>query len=332
MNYRSVADLNADIKRWISKLPEDLDLIVGIPRSGLLVANLLALHLNLPLTDFEGLCKGRILHIGRRYDKILDLSQRNKVLVVDDSLHSGAQMEQVKAKIRLADLQHQIYYAAVYITPHGYNKVDFWYEIIDTPRVFEWNVMHHGLLTNSCVDIDGVLCRDPTPEENDDGEKYRHFLANVNSLIRPSVEIGWLVTCRLEKYRDLTVEWLGKHNIKYRNLVMIDLPDKETRLSLGNHALFKAEVYESTGASLFIESSHNQAEEIVKMTGKSVLCVETWNIINADFLSKSYHKGKEYSKKLKERPFGTIYKSMRFVKRRLSRLKWKILAYRSKKE
>lgn len=60
MNYRSIVDLNSDIKKWISELPNDLDLIVGIPRSGLLVANLLALHLNLPLTDVEGLIENRI--------------------------------------------------------------------------------------------------------------------------------------------------------------------------------------------------------------------------------------------------------------------------------
>ncbi len=36
------------------------------------------------------------------------------------------------------------------------------------------------LLENFCVDIDGILCRDPTREENDDGPKYRE-------LIRPSI-------------------------------------------------------------------------------------------------------------------------------------------------
>lgn len=55
MNYRSIVNLNSDIKKWIPELPNGLDLIVGIPRSGLLVANLLALHLNLHITNVEGL-------------------------------------------------------------------------------------------------------------------------------------------------------------------------------------------------------------------------------------------------------------------------------------
>ncbi len=83
MNYRSVADLNLAIKRWMVKLPKDFDLIVGIPRSGLLVANLLALYLNKPLTDVEGLLEGRILSAGPRCGKVPDFTEIKKVFVVD---------------------------------------------------------------------------------------------------------------------------------------------------------------------------------------------------------------------------------------------------------
>ena len=74
MNYRSVADLNRSIVSWLPSLPGDIELIVGVPRSGLLAANLLALHRNLPLTDIDGLLAGRIfesgdrLNGGKRYD------------------------------------------------------------------------------------------------------------------------------------------------------------------------------------------------------------------------------------------------------------------------
>lgn len=331
MNYLNISNLNEDIKRWISELPEDLDLIVGIPRSGLLVANILALHLNLPFTDFEGLLEGRVYETGKRFSNSLDLSKTKKILVVDDSLFYGQQMEQVREKIKAANLPHKIYYGTLYVTPKGYRKVDFWHKIIDVPRIFEWNVLHHSILKKSCVDIDGVLCRDPTQEENDDGEKYRHFIRNAKLLIRPSVEMGWLVTCRLEKYRKLTEEWLSKHNIKYRNLVMMNLPDKKSRVALGNHASFKAGVYQSSGTSLFIESSYNQAQEIVRMTGKSVLCTENWQMINPKILQKIYNRRKEYLNKLKEKPFMSIYSLMQIIKRKTKNLKWKILASKSKK-
>jgi orotate phosphoribosyltransferase len=116
------------------------------------------------------------------------------------------------------------------------DRVDFYSKLVDHPRCFEWNIMHHAFLERSCIDLDGILCKDPTNDENDDGQNYRHFLINVEPLLRPSVEIGWIVTCRLEKYRKLTEEWLRKHSIKYKNLVMMNLPDKATRVALGNHA------------------------------------------------------------------------------------------------
>ena len=61
INYRSIKDLNDTIKGSLSRVPKDICLIVGIPRSGLLAANLLALHLNLPLADIERLKEGKII-------------------------------------------------------------------------------------------------------------------------------------------------------------------------------------------------------------------------------------------------------------------------------
>ena len=284
MNYRTIEDLNRDVKGLIPKLPATLDLVVGIPRSGLLAASLLALHLNLPVTDVDGLCEKRVLETGlyRRFGRVFDFSRCRKVLVIDDSINSGASMKKAKSAIQRANLPYDINYAAVYVTCTNYESVDFWCDIVDHPRCFEWNVMHHPKLEVSCVDLDGVLCRDPTESENDDGDNYRGFLVNVEPLIRPSVEIGWIVTCRLEKYRHLTEQWLKKQGIEYKKLVMMNLPDKETRVASGSHARFKAEVYRTTNAWIFIESSLVQAEQITAISGKAVLCTETNQIIRQE--------------------------------------------------
>lgn len=53
MNYRNIDDLNHCILQHLSILPRDFDLIVGVPRSGMFPANLLALYLNLPVTDID---------------------------------------------------------------------------------------------------------------------------------------------------------------------------------------------------------------------------------------------------------------------------------------
>jgi orotate phosphoribosyltransferase len=282
VNYRSINDLNEDVKAFVHKLPRDLDLIVGIPRSGLLVANLIALYLNLPFTDVDGLRERRIFQSGLRLGKKFGFDKCKKVLVVDDSVFAGKSMKAVKSIIDSANLPYQIYYAAVYATSRYHGEIDLWHELVEPPRFFEWNTSTHDVLTQSCVDLDGVFCRDPTKEENDDGDKYRYFIANVEPIFIPSVEIGWIVTSRLEKYRDLTEEWLKRHGIRYRNLVMMNFPDKEARIASQSYSTFKAEAYKSTGAILFIESSLKQAQEIAKLTGKEVLCVESNRLIRDD--------------------------------------------------
>lgn len=263
-------------------MPTDLNLIVGIPRSGLLVGNLIALYLNLPLTDVEGLCERRVLQSGLRLDSKFDFNKCKKVLVVDDTISAGHSMRAVKSTIRAANLPYEIYYAAIYVASRYQGELDFWYELVEQPRFFEWNLSTHSILRKSCMDLDGVLCRDPTEEENDDGDNYRYFIANVEPLFKPSVKIGWIVTSRLEKYRDLTEKWLKKHGIRYRNLIMMNFPDKKARMASKSYSTFKAEAYKSTGASLFIESSLKQAQEIARLTRKEVLCIENNQLIKDD--------------------------------------------------
>jgi uncharacterized HAD superfamily protein len=157
--------------------------------------------------------------------------------------------------------------------------VDLYFEEICGDRVFEWNLMHSWVVKQSCVDIDGVLCEDPTYEQNDDGERYERFLADARPLRIPSVPVGYLVTCRLEKYRALTEMWLEKYGIEYGHLIMMNYPSKEARQASGKHAAFKAKTYMSTKAIIFIESSYVQAKEIARLAKQPVLCVETQQMI-----------------------------------------------------
>lgn len=145
--------------------------------------------------------------------------------------------------------------------------------------------MHHIVLEESCIDIDGVLCLDPTDEQNNDSDAYRRFLSEALPLHRSSRRIGWLVTSRLEKYRDLTETWLKAQGIEYGRLIMLDLPSKAERQRLGTDGSFKGEFYRNSSASLFIESEHRQALTIARLSGKPVLCLETHQICLPDSLS-----------------------------------------------
>ena len=289
MKYRSVAELDADVVEWLQRLPRDLELIVGIPRSGLLAASLLALHMNLPMTDVEGLIEGRVLQPGPRYagDVVGLLSEPRHVLVVDDSVLLGRQLEIVKKRVRAARLPHTISYAALYPAPGSEHHVDFFFEIIETPRCFEWNLMHHPwILSKTCMDVDGVLCRDPSPTENDDGPQYRQFLEATDRRYLPTAPVRWLVTARLEKYRALTEEWLRTNGVEYGELIMMAYPDMAARRAANAYASFKAEMYRRTGALLFVESSPTLAAEIAHLSGKSVFCLETRTMIDPDFRSR----------------------------------------------
>lgn len=279
MNYRNIDDLNHCILQHLSILPRDFDLIVGVPRSGMFPANLLALYLNLPVTDIDSFRNGHIYQTGER-GKTFNMNNIHNVLVVDDSIATGKAMK--KCRELLKDIEHlyNIQYCVIYAVPLHSHSVDYFFEIVDYPRFFQWNIMNHSILQKTCMDIDGVLCADPTPEENDDGEKYRHFLLNTPPLFIPKVTIGTLVTSRLEKYRPETEAWLQKNHVKYNKLVMQNLPDMAARQRANCHASFKAKEYgSSTDNMLFVESSMTQAVEINRLTKKPVLCTETFQMI-----------------------------------------------------
>ena len=277
INYRTVADLNGHIISALPKLPRNIDLIVGIPRSGYLAGSLFALHLNCALTDPKGLLENRLLSHGVSrpgYSKIKNVEDARAILVVDDSIFSGNQMKLVRSALASSPLAERLIFAAVYALPESKDKVDIYCNICPTPRMFEWNMMHDRFLLNACVDLDGVLCCDPSEEENDDGLKYLNFIQNAKPYMLPTTPIGYIVTCRLEKYRAATEKWLRQYNIEYKRLAMMDLPSKEARVKAGNYAQYKAKVCKDVGGTLFLESEVTQANTIARLADVDVFCFE----------------------------------------------------------
>jgi uncharacterized HAD superfamily protein/hypoxanthine phosphoribosyltransferase len=275
--YRSISDLNNTIIRNLSVFPHDIDLIVGIPRSGMLPANLIALYLNKPYTDIDSFIEGRIYSIGERGNYI-DKNNFNNILIIDDSVNSGNALYKVRKKIECISEKYNIKWGVIYATSRSVKWIDYYCEIIDYARLFQWNLLHHSVISNACIDIDGVLCVDPLVDD-DDGPIYINYITNARPLYLPTVEIHTLVTCRLEKYRDITEDWLRKWNICYKNLIMLNMKNKEERMKWGKHGIYKGEIYKDTNCVLFIESSLKEALEINKISGKSVFCIETFSMI-----------------------------------------------------
>ena len=279
MNYRSLNDLSRLSTECASKIPNDVELIVGIPRSGMLVASIIALKQNLPLTDLYSFLRNDDLKKGNtrtyKHAELVKPRDAKKILLVDDSISSAKSMRAADEQVR-AVYGGQVLTMAVFAERHNRHHVDMYLELVEQPRVFEWNIMHHPFLAQACLDIDGVLCVDPTNEENDDGPNYREFLSCTRPLFIPSVKVAHLVTSRLEKYRAETEEWLQRNGVQYGTLHMLDLPTAEERRRLNIHHKFKAEVYAKQPLTrLFVESEVRQAVEIMKLSRKPVCCIET---------------------------------------------------------
>ena len=290
LNYRSIEDLACAVRTNLHRIPAEVDVVVGIPRSGLLLANIIALQLNLPLTDVEGFIERKTFGYGQ--SRLTDVTEVKLstdhwrvALIVDDSVASGHSIEQIKQRLAQSNLNTRVLYLSAYVLRNSRSLVDIYFEVVNMPRMFEWNVMHHPLLASCCVDFDGVLCKDPSDAENDDGPRYREFLLNAELMFRCTHSIGWIVTSRLEKYRPETEAWLHRNGIAYDNLIMLNIPDAATRRRLGVHASFKAEVFKRTGALLFIESEEEQARDIARLSGKHALCITTQRLYQPDLAS-----------------------------------------------
>ena len=175
MNYKSYSDLSNDINKNINRLHElQIDLVVGIPRSGMIPAYMIALALNIHCIDLQSFLRNEPPKRGntRKFkEKYASAWDAEKILLVDDSISSGKSMEEAYEKIP-DRLKNKITKLAIYAENTKTNNLDIYLEKVPQPRVFEWNIYHHNILSISGIDIDGVLCVDPTPEENDDGEKY----------------------------------------------------------------------------------------------------------------------------------------------------------------
>ena len=298
MNYRSYQNLSDDIRRNIHKLEKyKIDLVVGIPRSGMIPAYMISLHLNVNCTDFYSFIENRSLYKGHRQlrnngEVQLFPHDHKNILLVDDSIFTGNAMKEKKSLIT-GNLKYKITTLAIYSSEQKRDDVDCFFLYLPTPRLFEWNMFHSQALILCCINLDGVICKDPTSSEDDDGENYINFLKNAIPFILPTYKIHSLVTNRLEKYRSETESWLKNHGIIYDNLIMLDLPSKEERQKQEIYGKNKARYYKNSNTRLFIESSYFEAKEICLLSGKDVYCVETNTVLtpNALAMLKNNQKG-----------------------------------------
>lgn len=259
--------------------------IVHLPRSGTAPAGMIATYLPAPLASVDEYCAGIVP------DRKCAPFDRNNVILVDDCINRGKQAAAAVDRIKTANPSAKVTLVAIYDCAREGNR-RFPYPLVtfaahrgegNEHYLYPYYIWKSPRLRHVAVDFDGVLCRDATRAEDDDGPNYARFLKEVEPKFLPMDRdfiIGAIVTARCEKYRAETMDWLARHDIKYGALHMGPWPGRVERSGGGKAAKWKAEVYWDMGPdiTLFIESSEKQSVEIHALSGKPVFSVETMSL------------------------------------------------------
>lgn len=283
MKYVSYSDMATTIRANLWKIPHDVDLVVGVPRSGMIAALMIAEVMNKRVADIDTFLDDRVMGMGGRGGLIRETPIR-KVLVVDDTVFTGTNMQKVRERLEPLAAHFEFIFACIYTDGFGAKqKVDIVLEDIagqDGPLVlYEWNIFHHYEEVSSQMmwDVDGLMCQEPPWDS--DTEAYERYLPEAVPMVIPSTKVGAIVTYRLEKYRDVTEEWLERMGVRYGRLIMFPADTADERNKLCPSWRFKAMIYkENEWAHLFVESSDFQAELIRHYAGKPAYAYETGRV------------------------------------------------------
>jgi len=263
------------VDEWIKTFPTSYDLIIGIPRSGLLVANLIALKLGKPLTTPDNFQK-----IIWKSKHISSGGQCKNILLVDDSITTGKTMKKNLNLVKAVKPDVKITTAAVIVNKNTKKMVDVYYVSIPRfKRLFEWNMLHSkkGVVA---IDMDGILCEEPRAGlEEHDKEGYIKWLKEARPYLVPTFEIDFIITNRLEKYRAITEKWLKKHRVRYKRLIMWNIGSVKEKKK-GRKTRHKIETLLKIKPKFYWESSYGEAKDIWESTKIPTICVESKTLFN----------------------------------------------------
>lgn len=261
-----------DSKILLGKISHlDIERVIGVPRSGMIPASVLATSLGVPLGSIskDGIID---LKVGIRMRSLP--KPKGLTVIVEDSSASGWSISEIKKYI---DTKNCIF-IAVYSTHSASSKLDYYSKILPLPHWFSWNIFGNDKLLNGFnigCDFDGVICKDCPIIDDDDGERYLKWMRTSIPKFRTlEREIPFIITARLEKYRKETEEWLLKNKIKCKTLIMGPWKSQIERngYCIGS---WKLENIIKNNIHLFIESDDYQARVISKGISKPIICTNS---------------------------------------------------------
>lgn len=271
-------------RRWAKQLPNEYDVIIGIPRAGLIPATILAETWGRPLSTPDDFVHDVLWQSERdAVHKVSDVQRVRKVLLVDDTLQRGEAMTEARDMIAWYKPDVEVQMASLFSSAKGSEMGVASFQEKKPSEVLEWNFMSSwcGYRGLPSTDFDGVLCEDyprafhGTPETRENVAYLGWLLGAKPYLAFPRFDS--VVTSRFERFRPETEEWLEKHRVQCERVVM--MPDGMVR-TFENVVKFKAAALRAFGSSWYLESSDAIASAVKRLSGIPVLSVREMKLYN----------------------------------------------------
>ena len=242
--------------------------IFAIARSGMIPASVIAslVHGDLHTVNIKD---GSVEHCGSGLRKD-DAQEIKTPYIVDDSAWSGSALSTAK-EILLKKYGEPFQSAVIFCRSSAKKHVDLFSCIMNT-HFFEWNIANTSFAENYVWDLDGTLCDDFMPFEDDDGVAYlRAMKKRIPTHFKPHRRPVNIVTARLDKYRQPTEEWLEDNGFNVANLHMGPWQTQAER-TLSEIVMFKSEVIHNNDYKGLVESDREIAHRVYMNTGVWTIC------------------------------------------------------------
>jgi hypothetical protein len=153
--YWLMEDLLGLAKGLASEIAKEHEIsaVAGVPRSGMLAASAMAIHLSVPLLEASSQGLRSLTH-GRRIENV---PQKGRTIVVEDSLNTGRRFSELKRSLGEDHL-----YASIFSTPRSKRLADYVACELPLPHWFDWWLYGSRAMQQMRIgiDFDGILCGD----------------------------------------------------------------------------------------------------------------------------------------------------------------------------
>jgi len=255
-------------REWCSRLPMRYDLIVGVPRAGLIFADFMSVELSIPLSVPELLPKyWNPRPIDKHSDSSLTEGDIRSILIVEDVTSSGSRLLPIRETVKNHFPNAIVHIGALYA---GGNAIplDSYGSKFTRPCIIEWDFLDVMFYRNMATDMDGVLCQDCPPNLTEG--QYIQWMESAVPHLLPVFPVT-VVTSRRMEHRAVTEKWLRRNGVEFSTLYMDPARTDSERDLVG----WKVRIINQIKPEVFIESSDEMAESIHWKTGVPVICATT---------------------------------------------------------